>query len=131
MVRFPSGAPHGRSNVNVQRLDIAPTVLAELGISQPPWMTGVSLLDAEASIRRDREFLAANMTQRIREHGRGMRLPGSALTYTTIRCDRFAKLYPNGEIDRGLVSGSTSTCVAAPEISRSLLARPTTRPTNN
>lgn len=44
IVRFPGGAHAGRIAAPVQNLDIAPTLLAALGVEAPPWMEGRSLL---------------------------------------------------------------------------------------
>lgn len=44
MFRFPNGQYAGRINVNVQNLDIAPTLLDYIGLDQPDWMQGNSLL---------------------------------------------------------------------------------------
>ncbi len=44
---FPGGAHAGRIRTNAQNLDVAPTLLAYLGIPQPEWMEGLSLLAGE------------------------------------------------------------------------------------
>lgn len=44
IVRFPGSAPAGRIAAPVQNLDLAPTLLAALGVEAPPWMEGRSLL---------------------------------------------------------------------------------------
>lgn len=49
---FPETAHSGRRADNVSRLDIAPTLLDYLGISQPEWLDGVSLLDPSAKHSR-------------------------------------------------------------------------------
>ena len=48
LMRFPGGEITGRMQENVQGLDIAPTILDYLGLPQPAWMSGRSLL-AEAA----------------------------------------------------------------------------------
>jgi Sulfatase len=48
MIRFPNARPNGRVTENVQLSDVAPTVLQYLGVERPPWMDGVSLLNASA-----------------------------------------------------------------------------------
>ncbi|MCK5611604.1 sulfatase-like hydrolase/transferase [Candidatus Pacearchaeota archaeon] len=47
MIRFPNNQRTGIISANSQRLDIAPTILAYLGIPQPEWMEGRSLLNIE------------------------------------------------------------------------------------
>lgn len=44
LFRFPGGRPAGRLAAAAQNLDVAPTLLDYLGIAQPRWMTGRSLL---------------------------------------------------------------------------------------
>ena len=44
LVKFPHGQYRGAESQNVQRLDIAPTILDFLGIDVPSWMNGTSLL---------------------------------------------------------------------------------------
>ncbi len=49
---FPYGENRGRITANVQNLDIAATILDYLGIEQPEWMGGMSLLSSELESRR-------------------------------------------------------------------------------
>ncbi len=49
---FPHGEHRGRIAVNVQNLDIAPTILDYLGIERPVWMGGRSLLSPEIDPHR-------------------------------------------------------------------------------
>lgn len=49
---FPGGEFAGRIRHNVQNLDIAPTILDYLGLSQPEWMMGQSLLRGEPPAER-------------------------------------------------------------------------------
>ena len=51
LMRFPGGSITGRISLNVQSLDIAPTILDYLGLTQPEWMIGHSLLDADLGQR--------------------------------------------------------------------------------
>ena len=44
IIRFPGGDFSGRVTNNVQNLDIAPTILEYLGLSEPDWMSGESFL---------------------------------------------------------------------------------------
>ncbi|MEO6193872.1 MAG: sulfatase [Thermoanaerobaculia bacterium] len=44
LVRLPGGTEARRVSAVVQNLDIAPTLLDALGVAQPPWMSGRSLL---------------------------------------------------------------------------------------
>ena len=47
ILRFPHGEHSGKMRENVQTVDVAPTLLDYLGIPQPSWMTGHSLLGAK------------------------------------------------------------------------------------
>ena len=51
LIRFPGGEFTGRIEANVQGLDIAPTILSYLGLAQPDWMIGRSLLGGEVPQR--------------------------------------------------------------------------------
>ncbi len=47
LLHFPGGEYAGRIRNNTQNLDIAPTLLDYLGLAQPAWMSGQSLLKGE------------------------------------------------------------------------------------
>ncbi len=47
LFHFPGGEYAGRIRNNTQNLDIAPTILDYLGLAQPAWMPGLSLLNGE------------------------------------------------------------------------------------
>jgi len=49
--RFPNGQHAGRLQANAQNLDIAPTLLDYLGVDQPDWMSGQSLISGELKQR--------------------------------------------------------------------------------
>lgn len=51
LMRFPGGEVTGRIEANVQGLDIAPTILDYLGLPQPDWMSGLSLLGGNVAQR--------------------------------------------------------------------------------
>jgi glucan phosphoethanolaminetransferase (alkaline phosphatase superfamily) len=51
IIHFPKGEYAGRLTTNAQNLDIAPTVLDYLGVAQPVWMDGSSLLNNRANQR--------------------------------------------------------------------------------
>jgi hypothetical protein len=58
LIRFPNAEVTGRIQENVENIDIAPTILDYLGLSQPDWMSGQSLLDGELA---DRKILGAKV----------------------------------------------------------------------
>lgn len=45
IIRFPNGEYAGKITTNAENIDIAPTVLDYLGVPQPAWMNGASLLN--------------------------------------------------------------------------------------
>jgi arylsulfatase A-like enzyme len=49
---FPGGTPSGRRSVNVQLIDVAPTLLDYIGVPIPPWMDGQSLLQPDLDPKR-------------------------------------------------------------------------------
>ncbi len=44
IIRFPNGEHAGTIQANVQYLDLAPTILDYMGLDQPDWMPGTSLI---------------------------------------------------------------------------------------
>ncbi len=93
LIRFPNGEHAGKISNNVQNMDIAPTLLDYLGIPEPGWMTGVSLLDGEPP--PDRIAFAEN----------------DIFALNIVQCDRwyiFDLVYRIW--DTGLVSDHTSPC---------------------
>lgn len=52
MIRFPKGEFAGTIKENTQNLDISPTILDYLGIPQPSWMDGQSLLRGDPNALR-------------------------------------------------------------------------------
>ena len=49
---FPGGEHRGRISANVQNLDIGPTLLDYMGLEQPDWMGGISLLKDDIEARQ-------------------------------------------------------------------------------
>jgi hypothetical protein len=52
IIHFPNGEYASRITRNVENLDIAPTVLDYLGLPQPAWMNGESMLNGKLMDRR-------------------------------------------------------------------------------
>lgn len=114
LIRYPDGISTGRSALNAQRLDVAPTILDAMGLKAPAWMEGDSLLK-EDTLAPDREITATNMTARTLVGERGFRI-GDDVAITRIRCGEYVRLYPDGVVVRGQVEGSTSPCQASPTV---------------
>ena len=52
IIHFPGGENAGQITWNVENMDIAPTILDYLGLAEPSWMEGQSLLKDNSSERR-------------------------------------------------------------------------------
>ena len=94
MIRFPDQTKSGRFGVNVQLIDIAPTMLSALNIEVPDWMEGYDLMDTDA-IPEDRFIFSMAVTSsKPLKDGKGW-VRGdlenhnfvSSNTYTVIRCN--------------------------------------------
>lgn len=116
LIRYPHGDMAGRTTSNVQRMDVAPTVLAFLGYQQPGWMAGQSLIDVDR-LPKDRQILATSAATRTFSNHIGFRTGKDDLVVTAIRCGSYARRLPSGIVERGPVIGSTATCTAEPDLS--------------
>jgi hypothetical protein len=66
MIHFPDESYSGEIIANTQNMDIAPTILAYMGIDQPYWMTGESLL---STLQRNRLIYSAEFNSSLIERG--------------------------------------------------------------
>lgn len=114
LVRYPHAAQTGRVDVNVERLDIAPTVLDVLGYDKPAWMSGQSLVHVDR-IPADRQLLATTAATAFALHGIFYHSRDGGIMLTVIRCGAYANVQPDGSVERGRVAGTTATCDAAPK----------------
>ena len=117
LLRFPGGAHAGRLRNNTQNLDVAPTVLDYLGLEQPEWMAGRSLLRGEPPAGRP-IFSAAPNYRRDNEQGR-LELDLSKIgppfyqfgTLDVILCDRWYALDTTTRTwSSGRAAGHTAPC---------------------
>ena len=69
---FPNGEHSGRVRANTQNLDIAATVLDYMGVAQPDWMGGMSLISS--GIEPDRFIFCADPKHRIIPEKNGQRV---------------------------------------------------------
>ena len=113
MIRLPHGRDAGRSTVNVQRMDIAPTILDALGLQKPAWMVGESLLRPE-ELSNDRQILATSVSVRQFSNHFGFRSGRNDVVLTSIRCQSWIRRAPDGSTEHGAVTGSTSRCREEP-----------------
>ena len=117
MFLFPENEPSGHIGANVQNLDIAPTLLDYLGISQPVWMSGRSLLSGEPESRplfsTDRAVLPATGEGGWRQfESANLRPPFFSLGYVSVaQCDTVYKLdLKNGWLFVSSVEKHTRPC---------------------
>lgn len=122
IIRFPQGQYAGRIQANVQNLDIAPTLLDYLGLDQPGWMRGRSLI---AGVLEQRPIFGVDSVKRDRENGgafavtmEDVKPPFYQFTgISLIYCRKWYHLELAGPgWDTGEVEGSTSTCTGDNEI---------------
>jgi len=120
IIRFPNGERAGRLRNNVQNLDIAPTILDYLGVPQPEWMSGQSLIQGEPSIERP-IFAAFVAYQLLIQNEDFWKIDQNKLTppfyqlgqVSLIICNRWYKLdLVNSKLFYGDVQGHTAPCAA-------------------
>lgn len=81
MIRFPNRQFTGRVSANVQLADVAPTMLAYLGVAVPDWMDGRPLVPA-GSIPSDRPiFGISDIQARSGRSGERLLVDGGAHNY--------------------------------------------------
>ncbi|MCQ3936507.1 MAG: hypothetical protein DPW18_05600 [Chloroflexi bacterium] len=66
IIRFPNGEHAGSRKNNVQIIDLPPTLLDYLGVPQPEWMTGTSLLKGEPPAAREIVSITAGSPKKIK-----------------------------------------------------------------
>lgn len=115
LIRLPGADKAGSYVPNVERVDIAPTVLDALGYEPPIWMTGSSLLDPE-DLQNDREILAASSSKRQFDHNQGFHAGASVVDVSAVRCRWFVVREADGTYRTGEVEGSTATCTERPQV---------------
>lgn len=119
LIRYPHAADAGVVRANVQRLDIAPTVLDFLGIPVPPWVESKTTLNGP--VAPDRLILAPSIVgTKIDSKGRRVHIGGSKLgpnhRLAAIKCDRvFRFAIPLKLLSTSLVEGNTSPCSSSPD----------------
>ncbi len=96
LIHFPNDEHAGRITANIQNMDIAPTVLDYMGIAQPEWMAGQTLLQP---LDPDRLIFIAAIPDSSKDPETGkVTYPESKPPYyqfgkmTLIRCDHYYHL---------------------------------------
>jgi len=123
LMHFPNDEYAGTIRTNVQNLDIAPTILDYLGMKQPAWMKGSSLIAGELP---ERPIFGASISNRqIEDIGNGIfALVNEKISppfyhfggVSVIRCDRWFHYDLNAlRWYTGKIEGSTNPCPADSE----------------
>jgi membrane-anchored protein YejM (alkaline phosphatase superfamily) len=123
ILRFPHGQYAGRLQANVQNLDIAPTLLDYLGLDQPDWMRGKSLIAGKLE-QRPIFGVSSVETERV-DNSRIIVIPEKVKppfyqfgNVSLIYCQKWYKLdLTNLHWEMGNVEGSTAICPPESEIS--------------
>ena len=116
LIRFPGAEITGTIQGNVQNIDVAPTILDYLGLSQPDWMSGHSLLAGEP-VRRyiygaRVAYLEQNNKGRFRIDLEKTQPPFYQVgTVSVVDCSRWYELdLVTLSLARGVVDGHTQPC---------------------
>jgi hypothetical protein len=117
LIHFPNNEFIGRIKTNAQNLDIAPTILDFLGINQPKWMTGQSLVEDDSSKNR---LIFSSGTSLLTPIGQGKNLIASSQVkppfyqftfFNIIDCQKWYRLnLIDMTWDSGDVPGHTRPC---------------------
>ncbi len=119
MIRFPNGEFAETITENTQNLDIAPTILDYLGIPQPSWMDGQSLLHGNPTALRP--IYSANV-ERTETIGDGIQYHFNSTNppffqfdnFTEIVCNKWVKLTTiDGQWTVGTLDGEPGLCSGA------------------
>jgi arylsulfatase A-like enzyme len=134
IIWFPNHTYSGKIFENVQLLDVAPTILDYLGISQPVWMSGKSILQND--LASNRNIISANTSAEVVENieGKGWVVDESVIsppfyqlsTVNLIVCKKWYSLdLRNPSLLYGDVSDSTANCneddIPTPEQAQKLI----------
>lgn len=117
MMLFPDSAYAQTITSNVQNLDIAPTILDYLGINQPSWMPGDSLLNG---LTETRPIFTAKIPKSIKDKVTGkVTYPKSTEPFyqfgrmSVILCDTWYELNTTELVmTQGKVNGHVGDCLA-------------------
>jgi hypothetical protein len=123
IIHFPHGQYAGKIRSNVQNLDIAPTILDYIGLDQPGWMRGTSLIAGELEQRSilgmsaiDPEDLEEDSSNTSNEEI-GTSASDDLYFNTLIYCQKWFKLDSYlMSWTSGVVKGSTAACPPDSEI---------------
>ena len=133
LFRFPRGEHSGHIHSNVQLTDVAPTLLDELGLEKPGWMSGQSLLRGEPDRFRPIFSVLRVLGSAVKKQGL-WRLEGASLSppffslgrVTVVVCNEWYSLNLARRLERGgLIEHHSSPCspdeLPSPQEERSMI----------
>lgn len=116
MIRFPHEQYKGRIQANAQNMDIAPTILDYIGLEQPAWMRGTSLIAGELE---QRPIFGVNDVEKEKDENNIFSVNWDDVSppfyqfggMSLIYCQKWYKLnLTDLRWDTGEVQGSTANC---------------------
>jgi hypothetical protein len=122
IIRFPHGEYAGHIQANVQNMDIAPTILNYIGLEQPDWMRGQSLIAGEL---KQRPIFGVNDVDKEKDENNIFSVDWDTVSppfyqfggMSLIYCQKWFKLdLSDLTWETGEVEGSTSVCPPGSEI---------------
>ena len=122
LIRFPHEQYTGRIQANVQNLDIAPTILDYIGLDQPNWMSGTSLIAGDLE---QRPIFGVNDVDREKDENNIFSVNWDNVSppfyqfggMSVIYCQNWYRLnLTDLSWDAGEVDASTSTCPPGSDI---------------
>lgn len=98
LIRFPGTEPRGSVTVSTQTIDVAPTLLAFLGVTPPVWLEGDSLL-------------AGDLDPHRLLFGTGERKSGFLDALSLAQCQNWFRLdFETGALEAREIQGHTAPC---------------------
>ena len=122
IIRFPAGQYAGRIQVNVQNLDIAPTLMDYLGLPPASWMRGTSLITGDLE---QRPIISTSIINEETDPNKPIVVDWTKAVAPFYQFGDIAVIYCQQwfELDlltlrweRGMVEGSTSVCPSDREV---------------
>jgi arylsulfatase A-like enzyme len=125
LIHFPDNQFSGIRIANIQQIDVAPTLLAYMGIPKPSWMQGDSFLLGELPDRPI--FSASPDKEELAAESFGLETPKPPFyqfgSISVVYCDSWLTLQlESNQYQAGLVGGLPQTCNQNPVSDDQLLA---------
>jgi len=108
IIRFPNGDFSGRIKENTQNMDISPTILTYLGIPQPRWMEGESMIGTKINNHR---IVYSATWRKPKEENQNKRVYKQFGSFRAISCDSYVEFSAiSKKWSWGKIAGHTSPC---------------------